>query len=116
MTRRYFTNTTIMEKEIKPRPTVLTAPHGEQISYDLRNMFGIIFMTMQTNFDPLEHINFAKFYIASIEGIRGINSVSINLDGHSGTWYFGLNKNHNPENIHRQIEIEFMNYFKNLGI
>jgi len=101
-----------MAKEIKPQATVLTAPTGETISYDIRNMFGIIFLQMQVNFDPLKYIYFAKFYISAIEGIRGITSISIDLGEKSGTYYFGITKNHNPETIHSEIEKEFIYYFK----
>jgi len=101
-----------MEKEIELKKTIHTTPMGCEISYSIRNMYGIIFLQMFTNFDPLEHINFAKNYIANIEGIRGINSVEINKQG--GIYYFGLNKTHDPAIIAKAIEKEFITYFKTL--
>lgn len=100
-----------MGKQNKIETITHTTPLGCSIKYEIRNMFGIIFMTMQVNFDPIEHIQFAKL-IAVIEGIRRITSITI--DNAGGTYYFGISKDHNPTLIAQSIENEFNNYFKQI--
>jgi hypothetical protein len=89
-----------------------TAPMGQTIDYQFRNMFGILFICMHTNFDPIVHIHFASAYIANILGIRGINSVEVNRNG--GSYYFGLIKDYDPALISKSIENDFFTYFKTI--
>jgi len=101
-----------MANQIKQPIYKYTAPLGESIECEFRNMFGIKFITVRCNFSVIEHILFASAYIASIEGIRGINSVVNDKKG--GTFYLGLNKSYDPDVIILSIENEFKNYFSTL--
>lgn len=89
-----------------------TAPLGETIEYQFRNIAEILFIQMSVNFHPINHIAFARDYIASIDGVRSIASVQITNTG--GMYYFGLNVGYKPNKVHKAIENEFNNYFKTL--
>jgi hypothetical protein len=99
-----------MENQIKT--FTHTAPLGETISYQFRNILEIVFIQMEVNFDTLKHISFARDYIASIPGIRAISAVEFSKDG--GRFYFGLNVGYNAKQISKDIEKEFITYFKTL--
>ena len=99
-----------MEKQTSAQ--IITAPLGEEINFEVRNMFGIIFMVVRCNFDVIKHIHLADAYISSIPGVRKINSVEVDYNG--GSYYFGLTKDHDPALIAQSIEKQFQTYFKTI--
>ena len=93
-------------------PQTVTTPFGEEIKFEIRNMFGIIFLVVRCNFDVIDHIHLASGYISSIPGVRKINSVEVDYNG--GAYYFGLKKDHDPALIAQSLEKEFQTYFKTI--
>ncbi|MEI7503415.1 MAG: hypothetical protein WCJ61_09020 [Paludibacter sp.] len=91
-----------------------TAPTGETINYQIRNILGFRFIKVKVlNFDAIVHLNLAHYYFQSIPGVISIWSISLNADK-TGAYYFGLTQNCTNENVMLGIAHEFELYFSSL--
>jgi len=84
---------------------------GAEITFQIRKLFGLQFLNIHVNFDPIQHILFASAYIMSIPGVKRITSVTID-DKHTGTYFFSLENDFDSETIIKGIENEFNQYSK----
>lgn len=98
----------------KPKFTTHTLETGETINFQIRSLFGLVFLNIHVNFNPMQHVLFASAFILSIPGIGRVTSVEIGKDDTSGTFFFSLQKDFDHEVINTGIETEFKSYFNNL--
>jgi|ERR1035437_2229550 hypothetical protein len=91
----------------------LTASLGETITYQIRNIAGINFINMSTNFNPVDHIHFANVYVPCVVGIKGFTGMQIDK-GITGTYFFSLTSNYVLETVKAGIASEFNTYFLTL--
>ncbi|MFT3753704.1 MAG: hypothetical protein QM800_12800 [Paludibacter sp.] len=86
-----------------------TAPLGETITYEFRSLFGYKFLKMRINFDVVKHLNFARVYMQSIQGIGLIISIDTR-----GYLFFSLTGVSDEKTMIAGIEKEFNTYFSTL--
>ena len=94
---------------IKPPLTELKAPIGTSIVYQIRQLLGLRFLNIKTNFNVLDHLCIAK-RIEAIPGVTGLKSLSIDSKT-SGSYFFALSKDYDLKTVTEGIKHEFETYF-----
>ena len=84
---------------------------GKAIRFDIKQVFGVHFVLICTNFKPLEHSALVESEWLSIEGIKLMDSVNM-YDDNTGYVIYQLQKGYHTQNLLNIIETKFKTYFK----
>ena len=84
--------------------------NGKAIRYDIKQVFGVHFILICTNFKPLEHKPLTDSEWLSIEGISRMDSVGM-YDDNTGYVIYQLQKGYHTQNLLNDIETKFKTYF-----
>lgn len=84
-----------------------TAPDGKTIMFGVRSQ---MFLLLQCNFNPMEHISFFEIEIKNIESIGQMNSIGTYPDG-SGYVIYGVRPMLFNDQQQNQLITTFKNHF-----
>lgn len=91
----------------KHRTVILES--GPAIRYQIKRVFGLSFLVINTNFRPLAHPALVEGDWLSSEGVAAMDSTGI-YDDNTGYVIYRLNGNY-PDDLLNSIETKFKTYF-----
>jgi len=85
-------------------------PTGEQIVCKFINMFKTNLLHIEVNFNPYDHIAFAKNNICALPGVKMLTGAQAN-GKNKGQFSFLLARDFDMSELESDIKNEFENYF-----
>lgn len=84
---------------------------GPAIRYQIKRVFGVSFLVINTNFKPLDHPGLTESELLTIDNIQRIDSTGVYPDGTGYIIYYIGTSYVNDEFLYNLVELKFKTYF-----